>query len=550
MTTLSAISSVHKMVRRAAPQRLGALLVLAAASGPSLAQAQTANGSASVGSVGSVANPTFVIRGFDIEGDNPLPQAETTRILAPFLRTDASIETLQRATAALEAALKARGHGLHRVALPPQEVGNKVTLNVVRFVIGKVKVEGLSRLSEANIRASLPALAQGGSPNLHQLAIQTAMANENDGKNVQVSLKESDEADRIDATILVKEARPWSLSSSLSNTGSAATGRDRLTVAGGHSNLFDLDHQALAAYTTSIARSQDVKQLGLNYRMPLYRLGAMVTASYTRSDVVGNFGTFTSTGAGQTVGVNYTKYLQPQVGRRSYLTAALDDKRFDPARISGSADVQAMRRSRPLTLGYSARVETDAAAWSYNLDLAINLPGGRGNEIQAYQSEDPRVLTTRWKAVRGAGSYVTGFGAGWLGSIRGQYQYSATPLIAGEQFGLGGAASVRGTAERPISGDSGAMAAVELSTPELAAGLRLVGFVDAGWLANHSPNDSKPSSDRLASTGIGLRYASSVYGISADWARVMRGSVVPYTTGSGLPQSGDQKLHINISARF
>ena len=51
------------------------------------------------------AKPVFAIRGFDISGENPLPDGETSRVLAPFLRTNASIDTLQAATAALEAAL-------------------------------------------------------------------------------------------------------------------------------------------------------------------------------------------------------------------------------------------------------------------------------------------------------------------------------------------------------------------------------------------------------------------------------------------------------------
>jgi hypothetical protein len=39
----------------------------------------------------------------------------------PVPAHDATIETLQKATAALEEALKERGFGLHRVVLPPQE---------------------------------------------------------------------------------------------------------------------------------------------------------------------------------------------------------------------------------------------------------------------------------------------------------------------------------------------------------------------------------------------------------------------------------------------
>ena len=86
----------------------------------------------------SSPSPSFVIKGFNITGENPLPDGEVSRVLAPFLRNDATIETLQKATAALEAAMKAKGYALHRVALPAQEVGESVQLEIVKFVIGKV----------------------------------------------------------------------------------------------------------------------------------------------------------------------------------------------------------------------------------------------------------------------------------------------------------------------------------------------------------------------------------------------------------------------------
>ena len=506
------------------------------------------------------ATTTFPISGFNLTGDNPLTQPESARVLAPFIGPQGNLVTLQNATAALEAELKAKGFALHRVSLPPQEVGAKVTLNIVKFVIGKVSVDGHARFSEANIRASLPELQEGGAPNFRTLAIQTAIANENPGKQVQVSLKESTEADKIDARLLVKESRPWNFSASLANTGSDATGKDRLSLVGGHSNVFDLDHQFSGAYTTSIERTNDVKQLGLNYRIPLYRAGGVMGLSYTNSDVVGNFGSFTSTGAGQTFGVNYSHYLSPNGGRRGYLTIGLDEKIFNTSKISsgplavGQPDKIS---SRPLSLGYNARVESDAAVWGYNTELAFNLPGGSGNNLQDYQNAnagptapDTRISTVNWTALRGGANYLTSLAAGWLWSARGQFQYSPQALIAGEQFGLGGASSVRGTGERPISGDSGIFATLEVTTPELQPGLRAMGFLDAGSLYNTSVSAIKPTRDQLVSTGLGLRYASGAYGVSVDWGYMLTGSVLPFTSGSGIPQSGDQKLHLNFTARF
>jgi hypothetical protein len=53
-------------------------LALGGLGGP--AQAQTAPGA---GAAAAPVKPVFAIRGFDISGDNPLPGAETTRVLAP-----------------------------------------------------------------------------------------------------------------------------------------------------------------------------------------------------------------------------------------------------------------------------------------------------------------------------------------------------------------------------------------------------------------------------------------------------------------------------------
>lgn len=53
--------------------------------------------------------PHFAIRGFKVTGENPLGDAETARILAPYQRTDATMDTLQGATAALEKGAARKG---------------------------------------------------------------------------------------------------------------------------------------------------------------------------------------------------------------------------------------------------------------------------------------------------------------------------------------------------------------------------------------------------------------------------------------------------------
>jgi hemolysin activation/secretion protein len=82
-------------------------------------------------------------------------------------------------------------------------------------------------------------------------------------------------------------------------------------------------------------------------------------------------------------------------------------------------------------------------------------------------------------------------------------------------------------------------------------GLRLLGFVDAGYLWNNKPNGlNKPSSDRLASVGVGLRYFRGKLHGSLDYAKLVVGSKVPLSINSGSPQDGDDRFYINLGVRF
>lgn len=504
--------------------------------------------------VDAASSPTFRISGFELTGDIPLSSEDTTRVLAPFISNQATIETLQKASAALEQALQAKGFALHRVALPPQEVGEKVTLNVVKFVIGKVVLEGAQYHSEQNIRASIPELQEGQAPSFSKLAVQMALANENPSKQLQVNLKESETPDTIDVRVSVKDSPALTGSLNWNNTGTNATGNDRATVAFNHNNVRGLDHQMSAALTTSLERSDLVKQLGLNYRIPFYRDGEVLGLAYTYSDVIGNFGSFQSTGAGQTLGLNYSHYFAPEGGLRTYLSGGLDYKLYNAAKVNGVVvSGQVDRVSTPITLGYTARKESDTAMWLASVELATNLGGGAGASLTDYKTEDGRIQTTNWTALRVSANYVAPFASDWTWSVRSQMQYSGDALISGEQFGLGGSNSVRGTSERVVSGDNGVFVSLEIQTPQLAPGLRLLGFVDGGELTNNNSAAStalKPGSDQVASVGFGLRWNTAVYSLVADFGQIVTAAKQPAGGNNLLPKAGDSKLHVNLTARF
>jgi hemolysin activation/secretion protein len=233
------------------------------------------------------------------------------------------------------------------------------------------------------------------------------------------------------------------------------------------------------------------------------------------------------------------------------VSATLEDKLFKATEIDGVVAGND-RRSAPFTLGYVARIESDASVLGYEADLAYNTGLGAHDDLASYQGEDPRIDTVHWKALRGNISYTAPFRGNWLLLAHGSWQYSPDVLISGEQFGLGGLGSIRGTdIDRPITGDSGLAGTVEVQTPELAQGLRLLGFVDAGWLSNRKANgQNRPSTDRLASAGVGLRYAKDYVAVAFDYGRIFLGSRVDPVFNSAAPKKGDDRFYVSVQLRF
>jgi hemolysin activation/secretion protein len=95
--------------------------------------------------------------------------------------------------------------------------------------------------------------------------------------------------------------------------------------------------------------------------------------------------------------------------------------------------------------------------------------------------------------------------------MRGDIQVADRPVVALEQFGLGGLGSVTGYRQNFLLTDSGVFGAAELNIPIFSQEdhlLQVVPFVNVGngWNAGSSPN---PDTQTIASAGLGLQYRYS-----------------------------------------
>lgn len=517
----------------------------------------------------------FDITRFAVEGNTLLTQARVDEAVTPFRGPGRVYGDIQQALEALENAYRSAGYTAVQVSVPEQELtGGVVRLQVVETVVGKVVVSDNRHFSEQNIRASIPQLVEGSAPNLRRISESVQLANDNPAKQVNVTLTASESTNQIDAAITVKDDNPLRVMLNVDNSGNRDTGQWRTGVAVQHSNLFNRDHVATVAYTTSPDSPSGAKVdlYSLGYRLPMYGLGDSLDFIYGKSNVTSGQtlavnSTLNITGRGEIYALRWNHYFARSGEWSSKLVFGADYKKVDSScNINGgllngaSLNTCLPYSTLPLSVSYSAQQQGVGQVLDYNLGIARNMATGEARRNDALQVTDRYSLFTgsrqsmdNFIIVRGGASWFKVFQNDWQVRLASSLQVSPHALPPVEQFGLAGANTVRGFTERAVAADSGAVVNAELYTPDLLVkseargNLRLLGFVDAARGANNNVTAAStvPSTLTLASFGAGLRYTlGRDFTLRLDVARVLLNG------NSVTEQRGDLNAHLSAILGF
>jgi hemolysin activation/secretion protein len=495
-----------------------------------------------------VPTPHFRVDRFEIQGSNPLSATDTKSVLTQFVGEYDGIDGLLAAADALNQTLAEKGFTFYKAVLPPQKIENGVVrLKIVELKVGKVAVVGNKHFTNANILASVPSLKPGETPNTREIARSLDLANQHPAKTVLLKFKEADTPGTVDATLNVKDQRPYQFFSVLNNIGTPESGRLRLSVGGQYSNLFNRDQKVTVSYTMSPDNFNNVTQVGANYQIPIYNKAGTLSFFYVHSDVnIGNVGGFFDiSGAGDFLGATYIQLLK-NIGNYSQdWQLSLQLKYFENAFNGQPHEVE----SSPISFQYDGAYRTENSRLSFYMALVKNTAIGGLNTDSAYFNS-PRIgATNDWTLGRFGGTYTYFLPKDWMARAMFDAQVTGQPLIAGEQFGVGGANSVRGFEERAISGDTGYRASFEIWTPKLPLvyDIRLLTFFDTGNRTLNEPLPGEVKSDTISSAGIGLRWEwKDQIGVKVDWARSIAGINKP----AGQGEQDSAKWDFNLYYRF
>jgi hemolysin activation/secretion protein len=494
----------------------------------------------------------FHINTFELEGSSPLPTKQIDTLLSGFADKEYGLSELQTVSQTVEKAIRDAGYSFHRVTLPAQNVADgSVTLKLLKFTVGEIEVNGNNNFAEQNILNSLPHLKAGESPNSQTLAHQIKVANHHPDKDITVVFSQSEEVDQITSKVDVADTKPLRLALLANNTGNQETGKARVTASLQHSNLWNKDHIANVSYTTSPNHFKEVSQYALSYSAPLYNLSGWLSAYYTYSDIdsgrIGvTGGDLDVSGSGEMYGIHYLQYLKKRGAYEHSIDIGIDNRLFDnTADLTinnlNQGDISPDIRSTPLSLTYRGNIASESLIVSHHINFSTNLGIGSLNDSEAYEDlafATGQKLDENWHVLR-YGLFAQKTVNEWTlrANLRGQY--SNESLISGEQFGLGGAYSVRGYEEREVSSDKGNIVTLEAYTPAWN-NANLVAFYDYGSGENHDPLPNLRHKWNLSSIGVGVRwqYESSIQ-LSVDLAHTLRDGVET--------QSHQNNIHASIA---
>lgn len=522
--------------------------------------------------------PRFDIQRFDVQGNSLLDAETVASAVARYTGTSKDFADVQRALEALQQKYQDLGFGTVQVTLPEQELDQGViVLRVIEPRLGKVVVEGNKFFDEANIRRSIPALKEGTTPNVSGISRNSRLANENAAKRTTVSLRAGENESEMDATIRVQDEKFWRAGVSLDNTGSPATGMWRLGAAFQHSNLFNRDHTLTVQYMLDpepIDQFDDLKILGLGYRIPFYNLNASLDllAGYssigTASGQVISGVPFNIAGSGTVFGARWNYQLPRVPGWNDFehrVSFGIDYKAFSNSRLgfiqNGAIQpVQPDVTVHPISATYSGARTMDSAQFGFYGTFLHNFYP-HGNDAGEEKFNGPvtvgsrpgvgRATYTVWRA---GANYIFAFPNDVQLRAVTAGQWTRDALIPGEQFGLGGWESVRGMREREASNDRGLRASLEVYSPDLSSAmsipngrLRLLAFYDWGYLSQNFKHATvcAPAACRFSASSIGFGMRLTLpqgFSMRLDYAQMYDPAIIG--------NRGDGRLHFGMAFAF
>ena len=479
----------------------------------------------------------FPILEYRIEGNTVMKSVEVERAVMPYLGIGKTIKDVEAARLNLEKAYHALGFQTVLVNIPQQEVSTGVVrLTVVEAPVGKLTIKGSKYHSLQVIRATVPSLEPGSTPNFNDVQKQLGQLNHTQDLHVVPVLRASTTPGKVDVDLDVTDELPAHAMVEANNRYSANTAHVRLVGELSYDNLFQSNQSVSVQYQTAPDDPANAKIWSISYVIPFASGPAVALYAISSDSNIAAVGALNVVGNGNIFGIRLIEPLfSPSPSFYHSFSVGFDFKDFkQDTQLQGADDLASPARYEPFSVDYTATwlgsfdaTKHAAAAISgnrssTNLDIGasfvIRFLGGTDATqfaIKRYGA-DPNYVTLHPSLER---QQLLPWNFSLMAKV--DAQIASGPLISNEQYGIGGVDSVRGYVESERLGDNGIHETLELRSPQLLGRLSpritqsyVYLFGDAGHVRILDPLPAQFTGYHIASYGAGLRFR--FFGLAAD----------------------------------
>ena len=496
----------------------------------------------------------FDVFEYRIDGVTLLPVAAVERAVYPFLGEQKTLADVEGARTALEKAYHDAGYLTVVVAIPVQKVQHaEVALAVTEAPVSRLRVVESRYFALGEIKARVPALAEGTVPQFDEMQDQLATLNRGADRRVSPILRPGKEAGTVEVDLKVQDQLPLHGSVELNDRHSEGTTPTHASASIHWDNLWDAQHSLGVTLQGVPEQPNESRVLSFNYNWPQRNGDTLALYGvHSASDVAVAAG-INTLGSGDIYGLRYMANLPGSTDFFQTATLGVDYKDFNQTVAQlGSGSFNTPISYMPLYAGWDASLNGKDRESRLGLSFNVHLPGMVGTE---QQFADKRFKgRASYSYLKGSFSHKQLWDAGWSAQLRGSWQLSGQALVSNEQFSIGGVDTVRGYYDSAASGETGMALTLEAVTPNLlqapgandapayVSDVRLLAFMDQGWVTVVDPLFANARFE-LASVGLGLR-VSGARGLSAtlDWA-IAQNAI-------NKTQQGDSRLHFRLAQEW
>jgi hemolysin activation/secretion protein len=465
---------------------------------------------------------TIKVKKFNVTGSTVFSAKDFEKITEKYINREITIAELFQVRSEITKHYVDRGYITSGAYIPPQKLKDGVVeIRVIEGELEEIKVNGTRRLNPGYVRSRLE-IATRKPLNRDRLleALQVLQLNPLI-QNLSAELAAGTRAGVSTLDVKISEAKTFNAQLSIDNGRSPSVGSFRRQIQLSEANLLGWGDTLSAGYTNTDGSNS----FDFNYTVPINPRNGTFAFSYGTSDnnvIERPFNTLDIE--------SYSKYYEATIrqpiiqkpNRELAVGIALTRRESQASLLNGEipfpavgadengrTSVTALRFIQEWTQRDSQQVFAARSQFSVGLDAL--------NSTTNAASPD-----SRFYAWRGQAQWVRLLAPDTLLLLRSDLQFADRPLVALEQFGLGGQQSVRGYRQDALLTDNGFFASAEVRLPiwrqrQSQSVLQVVPFVDVGtsWNNGDTPN---PETSTLVSTGLGLRLQlGSQLNAQIDW---------------------------------